>query len=139
MLPSNQNDTGLIVKTSSVDAFRADGSQLAEAAIGDPSVFTGNGYMLLGLDIDGVAARYRDDSARRGGPLMVLVAPTLPGVGLSQACSIYGSSVLVLPDASLDAVRVSASLCTQGEINAALLYATVSVVGTHAGLWTVRD
>ena len=42
-------------------------------------------------------------------------------------------------DASRDAVAVRASLCTQGEINAALLYATVSVVGTHAGLWTTRD
>jgi hypothetical protein len=139
MLPTNENDTGLVVKSSSVDAFRADGSQLAQTAIGDPSVFTGNGYMLLGLDIDGVAARYRDDSARRGGPMMVLVAPSLPGVGLSQACSVYGSSVLVLPEASLAAVRISASLCTQGEINAALLYATVSVVGTHAGLWMFRD
>jgi hypothetical protein len=139
MLPTNQNDTGLLVKTSSVDAWRADGSQLAQTAIGDPSVFTGNGYMLLGLEIDAVASRYRDDSARRGGPMMVLATPTLPGVGLSQACSAYGSSVLVLPEASLDAVRVSASLCTQGEINAAVLYATVSVVGTHAGLWTIRD
>ena len=40
--------------------------------------------------------------------------------------------MLVLPDASRDAVQVRASLCTQGEINAALLYATVSLVGTHA-------
>jgi len=38
--------------------------------------------------------------------------------------------VLVLPEASRDAVQVRASLCTQGEINAAMLYATVSVVGT---------
>ena len=38
-----------------------------------------------------------------------------------------------------DAVQVRASLCTQGEINAALPYATVSMVGTHAGLWTTRD
>ena len=52
---------------------------------------------------------------------------------------VYGASLLVLPDASLDAVSVRASLCTQGEINAALLYATVSVVGTHAALWTTRD
>jgi hypothetical protein len=42
----------------------------------------------------------------------------------------------VLPDASLDAVSVRASLCTQGEINQALLYASVSVIGTHAALWT---
>ena len=108
-------------------------------ALGDPTAFTGNGYMLLGLEIDGLAARYRDDSARRGGPMMVVVAPTLPAPGLSHACDVYGASVLVLPDASLDAVQVRASLCTQGEINAALLYATVSVVGTHAALWTTPD
>jgi hypothetical protein len=29
-------------------------------------------------------------------------------------------------------------MCAQGEINAALLYATVSVIGTHAALWTSR-
>jgi hypothetical protein len=31
------------------------------------------------------------------------------------------------------------SLCTQGDINAALLYPTVSLIGTHAGLWTTAD
>ena len=36
-------------------------------------------------------------------------------------------------------LTVRASLGTQGEINAALLYATVSMVGTHAGLWTTHD
>jgi hypothetical protein len=45
----------------------------------------------------------------------------------------------VLPDAKLDAVRVSASLCTQGEIQAATLYATLSVVGTRAAVWTTRE
>ncbi len=139
VLPTNEADTGLVVRTSSVDAFRADGTQLDPTALGDPAAFTGNGYMLLGLEIDGLASRYRDDSARRGGPLMVLAAPTLPGRGLSHACSVYGASLLVLPDASLDAVALRASLCTQGEINEALLYATVSLVGTHAGLWTTRE
>ncbi len=139
VLPTNENDTGLVLKTTSVDAFRADGAQLNPSAMGDPTAFSGNGYMLLGLEIDGLAARYRDDSARRGGPMMVLAAPTLPAPGLSHACDIYGASVLVLPEASLDAVQVRASLCTQGDINAALLYATVSVVGTHAGLWTTHD
>ena len=67
---------------------------------------------------------------------MVLAGPTLPPPGLSPACDVYGSSVLVLPDASRDAVQVKASLCTQGEINDALLYASVSLVGTHAALWT---
>jgi hypothetical protein len=139
VLPTNENDTGLVLKTTSVDAFRADGAQLNPSAMGDPTAFSGNGYMLLGLEIDGLAARYRDDSARRGGPMMVLAAPTLPAPGLSHACDIYGASVLVLPEASLDAVQVRASLCTQGDINAALLYATVSLVGTHAGLWTTHD
>ncbi len=92
--------------------------------------------MLLGLAVDAVAARYRDDSAVRGGPLMLLATPTLPGAGLSPPCAAYGASVLILPEASLDAVHVSASLCTQGEINQALLYATVSVAGTHAAVWT---
>jgi hypothetical protein len=139
VLPTNANDTGLVLKTSSIDAFRADGAQLDRSAMGDPAAFSGNGYMLLGLEIDGLAARYRDDSTRRGGPMMVLAAPTLPAPGLSHACDVYGASVLVLPEASLDAVQVRASLCTQGEINAALLYGTVSVVGTHAGLWTTHD
>jgi hypothetical protein len=139
VLPTNENDTGLVLKTTSVDAFRADGAQLDPSAMGDPTAFSGNGYMLLGLEIDGLAGRYRDDSARRGGPMMVLAAPTLPAPGLSHACDVYGASVLVLPEASLDAVQVRASLCTQGEINAALLYGTVSLVGTHAGLWEKND
>lgn len=139
LLPTNENDTGLVLQTTSLDAFRGDGSQLDPTALGDPAAFNGNGYMLLGLQIEGPAARYRDDSVRRGGPLMVVVAPTLPGAGLSYSCSVYGASLLVLPDSSLDAVSVRASLCAQGEINAALLYATVSVIGTHAALWTSRD
>jgi hypothetical protein len=139
VLPTNENDTGLVLKTSSVDGFRADGAHLDASAMGDPAAFSGNGYMLLGLEIDGLAARYRDDSARRGGPMMVLAAPTLPPPGLSRACDVYGASVLVLPDSSREAVQVRASLCTQGEINKALLYATVSLVGTHAGLWTTHD
>ena len=56
---------------------------------------------------------------------MVQVTPTLPGKGLSYACSVYGASLLVLPDSSLDAVSVRGSLCTQGEINQALLYQVV--------------
>jgi hypothetical protein len=35
-------------------------------------------------------------------------------------------------------VHVNASLCTQGDINEALLYATVAVVGTHAAVWAVK-
>jgi hypothetical protein len=46
---------------------------------------------------------------------------------------------LVLPDASLNAVQVRASLCTQGDMTAALLYASVSLVGTHGGLWTTDE
>ncbi|MCG5432138.1 hypothetical protein LV457_07510 [Mycobacterium sp. MYCO198283] len=139
VLPTSASDTGLVVQTTSVEAFRADGRQLTEAALGDATVFTGNGYMLLGLTISGLAERYRDDSLARGGPMMVVAAPTLPGEGLSYACEAYGASVLVLPDTTLDAVKTEVSLCTQGEINAALLYPTVTVVATHAGLWTSRD
>lgn len=133
------NDTGLSLKTTSLDAFRADGAMLDPSALGDPGAFTGNGYMLIGLEISGVAEQYREVSERRGGPAMVLVSPTLPAPGLSHACDVYGASVLVLPDASRDAVQVRASLCTQGEINNALLYPTVSLVGTHAALWTEND
>ncbi len=139
LLPTNENDTGLVLQTTSVDGFGADGVQLLPAALGEPTAFNGNGYMLLGLDVTGPVARYREESDRRGGPVMVLVTPTLPGKGLSYACSVYGSSMLVLPDASLDAVAVRGSLCTQGEINQALLYATVAVIGTHAALWTRVD
>ena len=137
VLPTNENDTGLTMKTTSVDAFRADGAKLDPSALGDPTAFTGNGYMLIGLEIDGLAARYREESAERGGPLMVVVGPTIDGRGLSHACDKYGASVLVLPEASRERVQVQVSLCTQGEINNALLYATVSMTGTHAALWLV--
>ncbi|WKG06851.1 hypothetical protein [Mycolicibacterium sp. HK-90] len=136
VLPTNVNDTGITVKSTSVDAFSADGGQLSPAAMGDPAAFNGKGYMLLGLEIDGAAKRYREDAAARGGPLMVVAGPSMPPPGLSHACSAYGASVLILPEASRGAVDVRASLCTQGEMNAALLYASVSVIGTHAALWT---
>ncbi|OBI54777.1 hypothetical protein [Mycobacterium sp. E787] len=136
--PTNSNDTGLVVKTVSLTAWRADGAPVTKAQLGDPAAFNGNGYMLLGLQADALAERYRDDSARRGGPMMLLASPTLPAPGLNPACAAYGSSVLILPDASLDSVHVNASLCTQGEINQALLYATVAIDGTHAGVWTQR-
>jgi hypothetical protein len=138
LLPTKENDTGLVVKTTSTDAWRADGTQLTQASLGDPAAFSGSGYMLLGLNADTIAAKYRDDSAARGGPMMLLASPSLPPPGLSEACAAYGSSVLILPEASLDAVHVNASLCTQGDINEALLYATVAVVGTHAAVWTIK-
>ncbi|MGO9925495.1 MAG: hypothetical protein ACLPLP_04925 [Mycobacterium sp.] len=138
LMPTNANDTGLVVKTTSLSAWRADGTPVTRAQLGDPAAFTGNGYMLLGLQADAIAARYRDDSATRGGPMMLLASPTLPGRGLNPACAAYGSSVLILPDASLDSVHVNVSLCTQGEINDALLYATVAIDGTRAGVWTQR-
>ncbi|OBK01843.1 hypothetical protein A5659_13850 [Mycobacterium sp. 1165196.3] len=139
LLPTNPNDSGgLAVKTASLSAWRADGKPVTKMQLGDPGAFTGNGYMLLGLEATAVAARYRDESVKRGGPMMLLASPTLPAPGLNPACSTYGSSVLILPDASLDAVHVNASLCTQGEINDALLYATLAIDGTHAGVWTQR-
>ncbi len=139
LLPTNANDSGgLAVKTASLSAWRADGTPVTKTQLGDPGAFTGNGYMLLGLEATAIAARYRDESVKRGGPMMLLASPTLPAPGLNPACATYGSSVLILPDASLDAVHVNASLCTQGEINDALLYATLAVDGTHAGVWTQR-
>jgi len=138
LVQTSGTDTGLELASSSVDAFRADGAQLPPQALGDPAAFTGKGYMLLGLEVTGQRAAYQNGSVKRGGPLMVLASPSLPAPGLSKACDIYGSSMLVLPDTSLDAVSVRASLCTQGDINAALLYATVAVAGTHAALWVSR-
>ncbi len=138
LLPTNGNDTGVQLKSTSLTAWRADGAPVTKAQLGDPAAFTGNGYMLLGIEADALKARYSDESAARGGPMMLLASPTLPGKGLNPACAAYGSSVLLLPDASLDAVRVDASLCTQGEMNEALLYATVAVAGTHAAVWTVK-
>ena len=138
LMPTNANDTGLAVKTTSQSAWRADGTPVTKAQLGDPGAFTGNGYALLVLEAESIAARYRDDSAKRGGPTMLLASPTVPARGLNPACAAYGYSVLILPDASLDSVHVNASLCTQGEINEALLYATVAVDGSHAGVWTQR-
>jgi hypothetical protein len=138
VLPTKESDTGMVVKTASIAAWRADGTQLNQSSLGDPAAFNGSGYMLLGLEADTVAAKYRDDSASRGGPMMLLVSPTLPPPGLNPACTAYGSSVLILPEASLDAVHVNVSLCTQGDLNDALLYATVAIVGTHAAVWTTK-
>jgi hypothetical protein len=140
ILPTNRSDTGITVKTMSVEAWRGDGSVVEQTALGDPNAFNGNGYMLLGLDISAIKQQYTDVSAQHGGPLMITVAPSLPSSqALSHACAAYGSSVLVLPDAKLDGVQVSTSLCTQGEINQALLYATLSIMATHAAVWTTRD
>ncbi len=139
LLPTPQNDSGLVIVTKSMEAWRASGQQISQVDLGDPNAFTGNGFSLLGLNISGVGPRYRDESAERGGPLMVAVTPTLPGEGLARSCAIYGSSVLVLPDAALDAVQLQPSLCLQGEINAAVLAGTLSVIGTHAAVWLNRE
>jgi hypothetical protein len=138
LLPTTESDTGLVVRTTSAAAWRADGSQLNQQSLGDPAAFNGSGYMLLGLQADTIAAKYREDSGARGGPMMLLASPTLPPPGLNPACTAYGASVLILPEASLDSVHVNASLCTQGDLNSALLYATVSIVGTHAAVWTIK-
>ncbi|WP_422742660.1 hypothetical protein ACN27E_15210 [Mycobacterium sp. WMMD1722] len=137
--PMEDPETGLKVQTTSAEGFSADGGQLAPAALGDPQAFSGNGYLLLGLQIDGAADTYREAARRRGGPTIIVVAPTLPAPGLSYQCAAYGASVLVLPDSSRGGVSIRASLCTQGEINKALLYASASMIGTHAALWTSGD
>ncbi|MFO7163293.1 MAG: hypothetical protein DIU75_008095 [Mycolicibacterium hassiacum] len=137
--PTRDDDTGLDLRTTSLDAFRADGVMLGPAALGDPDAFTGSGYMLIGLRIAGVAERYREVSAARGGPTMLVATPTLPVPGINPACDIYGSSVLILPEVSRELVLVEVTLCTQGEINTALLYPTLSLIGTHAALWKTVD
>ncbi|PRC58534.1 hypothetical protein C6A85_28010, partial [Mycobacterium sp. ITM-2017-0098] len=81
LMPTSDTETGVTLRSTTIDAFRADGAKLDPTALGDPAAVEGNGYMLLGLEIGGLTARYRDDSAVRGGPLMVFTAPTLPGKG----------------------------------------------------------
>ncbi|MBS9532524.1 hypothetical protein KIH27_02860 [Mycobacterium sp. M1] len=135
--PDNSADTGLVLTTQGLSAWRSDGVPLAPAALGDPKAFTGNGFMVISLVADASAAQYRTDALARGGPLMLLAGPATPVPGLSPECQAFGSSVLILPEASLSSVHVPASLCTHGEISAALLYASVSVVGTHAAVWTI--
>lgn len=134
--PTNPADTGLVLSTQGVAAWRADGTPLTPTDLGDPKAFLGNGYMLLTLAVDAAAAQYRADSTARGGPMMLVAAPATPLPGSRADCAMFGSSVLILPEASLNAVHVGATLCTQGEINAAVLYASVSVIGTHAAVWT---
>ena len=136
LAPVNPGETGLQLTTQGVAAYRADGLPLAPAALGDPKAFTGTGYMVLNLSVDAVATQYRDDAKARGGPLMLIAGPSTPMPGLGTDCVAAGSSVLILPEASLNSVHVPTSLCTHGEINAALLYPSVSVVGTHAAVWT---
>lgn len=133
--PINPYDTGLVLTAQGVAAYRADGVPLSPAALGDPNAFSGNGYMVISLTADAVAGQYRDDAAARGGPLMLVAGPAMPMAGLGPDCLASGSSVLILPEASLNSVHVPTSLCTHGEINAAVLYASVSVVGTHAAVW----
>ena len=91
--------------------------------------------MLLGLEIRRVWQR---DTAtirrRRGGPMMVLAAPTLPAARADPTrATSTARRCWCCPTRRWTPSRSRASLCTQGEINAALLYATVSLVGTHAG------
>ena len=136
--PTGDNDTGLALSTTSVDVVRADGISLTPAALGDPAAFDGNGHMLLGLAADAPVDRYRDQSRARGGPLMLTAGPWAPGPWSDPGCAAYGPSVLILPDASLGAVHVAPALCTQGTLTEAALYATVSVVGTHAAVWLSR-
>jgi hypothetical protein len=57
VLPTNGNDTGVMIKTTSLSAWRADGTPVTKAQLGDPAAFAGNGYMLLGLEADAIAAR----------------------------------------------------------------------------------
>ena len=35
LMPTNENDTGMVLQTTSVDAFRGDGAKLEPTALGD--------------------------------------------------------------------------------------------------------
>jgi hypothetical protein len=59
VLPTNKNDTGLMVTTTSVEAWRADGTEIQESALGDP-----DGVHRQRLHAAGVAGR----GSRRGVP-----------------------------------------------------------------------
>jgi len=61
VMPTKESDTGLVVKSTSVAAWRADGTQLTQASLGDPAAFNGSGYMLLGLEAHTIADKYRDE------------------------------------------------------------------------------
>ena len=78
LLPTTESDTGMVVRTTSAAAWRTDQYQLNQQSLGDPAAFNGSGYMLLGLQADTIAAKYREDSAARGGPMMLLASPNLP-------------------------------------------------------------
>lgn len=56
VLPTNGNDTGVVLKTTSLSAWRADGTKVTKAQLGDPAAFVGNGHMLPGLEADGTHA-----------------------------------------------------------------------------------
>ena len=53
LLPTNGNDTGLVLKTTSLSSLARRRHPARPAQLGDPAAFNGNGYMLLGLEIDG--------------------------------------------------------------------------------------
>lgn len=75
------------------------------------------------------ACGHRDEPAPPYGALTATVGESLRILG-------WNMSVANLRFASLNSVHVNPSLCAQGEINAAVRYATVSVIGTHAAVWT---
>ena len=76
-----------------------------------------SGYMLLGLEIGGLAAQYRDDvgAARRTDD--GAVPPDAAGPGLCHACDVYGASLLVLPDTSLRRRRRCGRRCARRAIS----------------------
>ena len=89
LLPTNRSDTGLTVQSKSTEAWRADGAMVTQASLGDPSVFTGNGYMLLGLDISAIKGQYSEESAKRAVSFpaaIVLARVTSPTNPSSTSC-----------------------------------------------------
>ena len=143
VLPTNRNGTGVTVKSTSVEAWRADGTMLSQASLGDSAIFTGNGYMLLALRF----RRSRNSTATN--------PPSAEdrwwccwwwwwrrcrrGMGSATPARRTGRRYWCCPTRSSTRCKVDALLCSQGEINQAVLYATLSVLGTHAPVWIGRD
>ena len=64
------------------------------------------------------------------------LAHPIEATGLGSCTGVTTLAIHPLVRVNAKLVRVNASLCAQGEINQAVLYATLSVVGTHTAVWT---
>ena len=137
VLPTNESDTGLVVRTTSVAAWRADGSAADSASLGAGCVQRER------LHAARIASRHHrrqisrrlrrprraDDAARLADSAAAGPEPGLHGlwgVGADPAGGVAGRG-------ARQRVAVHA-----GRPQQALLYATVAIVGTHAAVWMTK-